>query len=260
MKEFFHASRNIRYLKSFFREGAQAIGMGMGGQDYGFYVFENKKSAKNHMDFLKKYRNPLHPQGGILVGVKVDEKELNYPLWQFDYEAVPDLLPLLDQNKDLVIHALMNTPFEKIKVFDAKKTDRYGRFLIDAEKNGERFQKAISPADPGFTGFISLWQKTFDTLCQNPQFKKEYDALLKDSPLAAKKYTGEDSLPVSYLSYMQPQKDGHLKEIVLYTDSKPKEKQSCPFLKVILAQAGLEDQKKTSPRKRLISKDFSVFR
>ena len=36
MKEFFHASRDPNFLYSFLKEGAKAIGKGVGGQKKGF--------------------------------------------------------------------------------------------------------------------------------------------------------------------------------------------------------------------------------
>lgn len=246
MKEFFHGSYNIQYLKSFVHNGAQPIGCGEGGQEQGFYVFESKKLAINHLYFLKNNKKRLSDQGGMIVGIKIKEEDLKYPDWQFDYEALADVSPLLEKYAASVIKTLLQIETQTLKILSARKTPRFGRFEVHYKQKGKLIQKMISPVDPGNTGFIGVWQKTFDALCNNnPSFKKDYDDLLLDSPLACKKYTGFYSLPISYLSYMQPQPDGSLKEIVLYTDEQPKEKQSCPFLKTLLAQASLKRPQKS---------------
>ena len=41
-------------LKSFLDEGVKAIGKGVGGQSSGFYVWNNKKGADTHFDYLFK--------------------------------------------------------------------------------------------------------------------------------------------------------------------------------------------------------------
>ncbi len=245
MKEFFHASNNIHSLRSFFREGAKAIGQGLGGQKKGFYVFERKTYALSHLYFLEG-KKQLNDKGGMIVGIKVNKKDIKYPEWQFDYEGLLDVLSLLEKYAASVIKTLPQIKTKDIKILSCRKTPRFGRFLVTAEKKGELIQKAISPADLGNTGFIGIWQKTFDFLCQhNPSFRKDYDDLLLDTPLSCKKYTGQSPLPVSYLSYMQLQPNGELKETVLYTDEQPKEKQSCPFLKTLLAQASLKRPQKS---------------
>ena len=235
MKEFFHASRDIKFLKSFLHEGAKAIGKGVGGQASGFYVYSNKKLAVEHFNFLKNKKAISDHQEGILVAIKVDEKDLKYPDWQFDYEANPDVIGLLENFAPMVVNAL-----KKIKgIKNAKKTKRFGRFEIEFQKRGKIISKAISPIDPEITDFTGIWQKTFDTLCQNPIFRHEYNALLATSTHTCKKYTGKKPLSVSYLAYMYPQ-TGKFKEIPLYTDELPKEKQVCPFIQTHLAREKLQ--------------------
>ena len=248
MKEFYHASRDINFLRSFLREGAKAIGKGVGGQQNGFYVHNNKKSALEHIKFLNERKKALSPEGGLIVGVKVDEKKMKYPDWQFDYEANTEVLPLLQNYAPVVVKTLMTIQLPHLKIYSAHKTNRYGRFLIEAEKEGEIFQKAISPVDPGTTDFTETWQKVFDTLCQTPSIKKEYDTLLKSSLFSCKKYIGEKALPVSFLSYIQPTADGKYKETILYTDEKPKEQQVCPFFKVYSARVSSPSQKESAER------------
>ncbi len=239
MKEFFHASRDIKFLKSFLHEGAKAIGKGVGGQASGFYVYNNKKLAIEHFSFLKNKGYISDNQEGILIGIKVDEKDFKYPDWQFDYEANPEIIGLLENFAPLVVSAL-----KKIKgIKNAKKTKRFGRFEIEMQQRGKLISKAISPADPEITDFTGIWQKTFDLLCQNPIFKNEYNALLLSSKHSCKKYTGKKPLSVSYLAYMHPQ-TGKFKEIPLYTDELPKEKQVCPFIQTYIAQQALQKKKR----------------
>ena len=237
MKEFFHASRDISFLKSFFRDGVKAIGKGVGGQKTGFYVYNNKENALEHIKFLNQ-KKMLGSDGGLIVGIKIEEKDLKYPEWQFDYERNPDILSLLEDYSPLVIENI-----KKIRgINGVRKTNRYGRFEIAMERDHQIIKRLASPIDPR-TDFTAIWQKTFDQLCKNPLFKKEYDILLSRSQFSCKKYTGKKNLPISFLSYIHPTKDGQYKETILYTDEKPPEKQVCPFLKVYLAQT-LSRQKK----------------
>jgi len=241
MKEFFHASRDIKFLKSFLHEGVKAIGKGVGGQASGFYVYESKKLATKHFSFLKnKGIIPNSSLGGILVGIKVDENDLKYPDWQFDYESNPAVIGLLNKYAPLVEDAL-----NKIKgIKSAKKSKRFGRFEIEYRQRGKIISKAISPADPEITDFTGIWQKTFDDLCKISFFRKEYNALMADDSHTCKKYTGKTPLPVTYLAYMQPLPNGNFKEIPLYTDKLPKEQQICPFIKTYLAQRALQKKKR----------------
>ena len=248
MREFFHASRDVNFLRSFFREGAKAIGKGVGGQKTGFYVYNSKEEALNHIKFLNNQKKTLHPDGGLIVRVRVDEKDLKYPDWQFDYESNTEVLPLLQNYASLVTKTLLTIQVPHLKIHSASKTHRYGRFLIEAEKDGKMIQKAISPADSYVTDFTAIWQKVFDTLCKKASIREEYDVLLKESLFSCKKYVGEKTLPVSSLSYIQPTTSGEYKETILYTDRRPKEQQVCPFLQVYLARTSSYQKKKEVER------------
>ena len=95
MKQFFHASRDIKFLRSFLREGAKAIGKGVGGQKTGFYVYENKKNTLSHIQFLDRQKKILSSKGGLIVGVKVEEKsEITVPKYtgtrQYEYLQIAE--------------------------------------------------------------------------------------------------------------------------------------------------------------------------
>ena len=94
---FYHVSTEVDDFKSFFREGATAIGKGVGGQTDGFYVWTNEKAADQHIRFL--YEDPfadkvLKNDEAVIVAVSVPKASLSYPVWQQDMEKGVDIFKL----------------------------------------------------------------------------------------------------------------------------------------------------------------------
>lgn len=231
-KELFHTSSDTDFLKSFMNDGIKTIGKGEGGQADGFYVFENKDWALSHAVFKSHQKGDereLKNNQGLIIGVKAPTKEFRYPLWQFDYERAPDLATLMDKYwkeacmvmaSDFKTGPLLLTggvPKES-GVFHVIYNDGFNRDISIKQNNG---------GDDTY-----IFQHIFDKLCTtNEEFLKEYNHLLLNSPNTAKKYTGKEKLPISYISAVSVDGDT-VKEETLYTDKKEKEQQICPFFKL----------------------------
>lgn len=235
-----HVSDDDTTLRSFMNDGAQAIGKGYGGQKKGFYAWNNKGSAVCHFcDFLYE-----HEAGeGLLIGVEVDKKKMTYPDWQFDVELASGLSPLLFKYKDEIT---------KIKDLKYKNEDEEERTIESISLGKLATEKKCSfcfktngcyccyAIANGYLGGVDLFQAVIDKMCENPDFRKEYDELLQksvsDRKRLAVKYCGDKPLPIDRVSYIRKQKEGDPVETELHTSAVSKEKQVCPFLKMGMAK------------------------
>ena len=234
-----HTTDDDTALKSFLNDGAKAIGKGYGGQQDGFYLWNNKGSAVCHFcDFL--YRGEVGE--GLLIGLEVDRKKMVYPDWQFDVELSAGLNPLLFKYKDEV------TQIKDLKYKDEDGDERtiesisLGR-LATEKRCPFCFKTSgcyccYSIAD-GCLGGVDLFQAVIDKMCENPDFRREYDELLQKSVSGNKrlavKYCGKKPLPIDRVSYIRKGKEGDPVEEKLYTSEASKERQVCPFLKLGIA-------------------------
>ncbi len=268
MITFYHVSTDVNAFKSFFREGAKAIGTGMGGQTDGFYVWVTEKAADRHILFLD--RNPksekeLVNKEAIIIGVKVPIKTVSYPLYQLDKEASRGLFRLFvkygdfinDKAHDLDIpFSLEEKPFgwdfSKFTGFSFEKRNsnlskkNYYHICFNGlnEQNKEKMKALIRGEDildeDGDSPEDSVkFQVLTDWLCQNnSDFKKEYDALMHENILKgvfAFKYTGSEPLPVAFAKHVKVGEDDSLSKTTVF-DAEKKTDQICPFITMGLAR------------------------
>ncbi|MGN0919656.1 MAG: hypothetical protein ACI4OR_02725 [Alphaproteobacteria bacterium] len=240
-----HFAKDSQALKSFLNDGAKAIGIGKGGQTNGFFVWNQKKGALSH---FKNFLYKEEAAEGVLVGVNIHVKDIGYPTWQFDVEIAKALNPLLFKYKK-----------EIAQIQDLAYTDCTGEHqtiskirpthLASAESCVFQFKinrSLTSLAIGNNNGIwgVDMFQAVIDHMCQNPEFKKEYDTLLQEKVKKAEKlavkYCGQENLPVDEIVYVHKNEQEIDKEQQLYTSSAPKEKQVCPFF--IMAKSKRNDQ------------------
>ncbi len=261
---FYHVSTEIDSFKSFFREGAKAIGSGIGGQKGGFFVWSNKKAAENHIRFLNE--DPfadklLKNNEAMIIGVKIPKKTFSYPLWQQDMEKSFGIFRLWIKYGDFLNNHAHNLDipfvkddkplgwnFSKLTGFSFKKS--YSTLTkqqwynitfegLDDKKNQKKVKSILrneDNLDEGADGaYDSIkFQILTDWLCQNnPDFKNDYDNLMlkKISKGCALKYTGSNPLPITFAEHIKVNEDGSFKKETLF-DEKKGNCQVCPFLRI----------------------------
>ena len=236
-----HLSSDRQALKSFLDNGAKPIGIGQGGQTGGFFVWNTKENALSHFkDFLFKDK----AAEALLIGVCVDKKAVAYPVWQFDLEIAKALNSLFFKYKDQ-IQSIKNLSYRdaqgELKTIAAIKptihmTEKECAFQF--KENHRVFSLAVGN-DNGLRG-VDIFQAIVDTMCRNPIFKKDYDALLLRSITTADrvavKYCGQKALPVDEVFYIRKDENNIDMEQQVYTSSLEKEKQVCPFLTAALSR------------------------
>lgn len=265
----YHVSTEVDTFKSFFREGAKAIGKGIGGQSDGFYVWTNEKAADNHIRFL--HEDPfadkvLKNNEAIIIGISVPQKSISYPLWQQDMEACQGIFKLWTKYGDFINKNGQNL----IIPFDIEDKPLGWNFLTFT---GFSYEKKYSHLDQkewyniSFKGIdergrekIKIMTRSLDTLnenaegtddsvkfqiltdwlCQNNlDFKKDYDHLMQKMCSSEKggalKYTGIESLAITKAEHVKINEDGSLKKTTIFDASKGKD-QVCPFLKLGLTR------------------------
>ena len=233
-----HTANNSDSLKSFLDKGALPVGKGEGGQTDGFYAWNKKEAATSH------FQNFLHKESageGLLVGVAVDPSEITYPRWQFDLELSRELNPLFFKYKDQ-IGQIQNLEYmedgKKKTISSMRPTFRAteDNCVIQFKENHRLFSLAVGQ-DNGIRG-VNVFQALVDTMCENPEFRQDYDKLLRDSlqksERLAIKYCGKEALPVAEVSHIQKEAEKPASEEKLFTSSQKKERQVCPFLKMAL--------------------------
>ncbi len=237
-----HTTNDADTLKSFLDEGAKPIGTGQGGQTGGFFVWSKKKEAVSHFtDYLSEGTTG----DGLIIGTEVSKKELVYPNWQFDLELAAALNPVLFKYKDQItdIKNLEYLEDGGKKIIPAFTTLGYTRKDNCALRRVERVVNGISlgkklegPGDSGIVN-VNIWQAIIDKMCENPDFRKDYNKCLQaaashPSKNFALKYCGEKPLQIDEVFHIQKDETGKVTETPLYTSSVPKEKQVCPFVKM----------------------------
>lgn len=268
MITFYHVSTDVNAFKSFFREGAKAIGIGRGGQTDGFYVWATEKAADRHILFLD--RNPLSDKElvnkeAIIIGVKVPIKTVSYPLYQLDKEASRGLFRLFVQYGDFIndkAHDLdipfsvkekplgwnfskfTGFSFEK-KYSNYSKKNYYDIWFHGLDEQNKEKKKCMSRGedhldeDADEADDSVKFQILTDWLCQNnSDFKKEYDALMHKSILKGVfsfKYTGSEPLPIAFAKHVKVGEDNSLSKTTVF-DAEKKTNQICPFVTMELAR------------------------
>ena len=241
---FYHISREVNAFKSLFREGAKAIGKGLGGQQDGFYVWNKKEPAISHFsDFLQK-----KPTGdGLLIGIEVNKDSLTYPNWQFDLEFSKELSPLLFKYKDKIAQ-IENLEYKTAKgekeiipsISISKRATEENCLLKFSYSTGST---CLAIGDDNGVQAVDIFQALIDKMCKNPEFKQDYDKLLQESISSSQrlalKYTGIEPLIISKADHLEVNADHSVKTTPIFDASKGK-KQICPFLKLELARTRKE--------------------
>lgn len=251
---FYHISTEVDAFKSFFREGAKAIGKGLGGQQDGFYVWINEKDTEKHVIFLNgKTANKTIKNGeAIEITVCVPKASISYPLWQQDYEKNRGLFDLCVLYADCLKNKAhnLNIPipeqehplgweFDKITGLSYNEEGKY--FLFEGiDKKEKKWRKRLSDSSFWDAEDSIKWQILTDWFCQNdPDFKKDYDLLMQkissDRKGGALKYTGVEPLAITKAEHIKINADGSIKKIPIFDASKGKN-QVCPFLQLNLAR------------------------
>ena len=249
---FYHVSTEVAAFKSFFREGAKAIGKGVGGQVDGFYVWTNEKAAEDHIRFL--HEDPfadkvLKNNEAIIIGVSVPKESLSYPVWQQDYEKNSGLFDLCVLHAECLKNKAhnLNIPipeqdrplgwnFDKITDLSYNEEGKY--FLFEGvDKKEKKWRKRFSDSSFWDAEDSIKWQILTDWFCQNnPDFKKDYNNLMQkicsDGKISALKYTGTEPLAITKAEYVKVNADGSIKKTPVLNTSKGKN-QVCPFLTLI---------------------------
>lgn len=267
---FYHVSRHSdpELLKSFYNKGALPIGKGVGGQKDGFFVHMDEESALAHILFLD---NQLTDAGKtIVIGVDVNESDLKYPKWQFDFEYQAEsslfLIYFLSKHasvfdskaKDLNIP--VGTYFsdkfcEKITCIKSNKNNPTefpsSKPVFELELENDKFKvrrywtHTYGPSDSFQAQLVTDW------LCANSDaFIQNYNDVLKkiafnevlewgeglchskvDGRSFHLKYVGNKSLPISSaVLYQKAEGDAPWNKTVLYDSNLSKKEQVCPFV------------------------------
>ena len=245
--EFWHTSHSVGFLDSFINEGCKPMGKGEGGQKAGFYVFDSYNQAVRRVKTSTdaKYGRseiaglkimPIENDEGLIVGLKVDKKDIKYPDWQFDYECSPKEMTEL-------VYGHVNKGDEfKVKHEKNAKEDSPLFISVKGEQPWEKGSKIIKMSrkrplsggsDSGIIEFYSggidaqdayILQQINDHLCKtNPDYLAEYNQRLQDSlsdnKSDALKYCGEKPLkPHKIIQFKANPNDGSLlEENVVYS-------------------------------------------
>ena len=241
-----HATNDADTLKSFWDEGAKPIGIGRGGQRGVFFVWSKKKGANSHFsDFLAtdSYNHDTATEG-LIIGTQIKKNDLTYPNWQFDLETGKVLNPLLFQYREQITN-IKNLEYvdeygDKISISSINLTPITTEDACTLKFVKGPTGRVMRIGETGLA-YLELWQALIDKLCENPDFRKDYNKTLQKAashPSAnfALKYCGEQPLPVDEAFYIQKDESGKVTETQLYTSSVPKEKQVCPFVKMGMAK------------------------
>ncbi|NCB49216.1 MAG: hypothetical protein EOM53_00845 [Alphaproteobacteria bacterium] len=242
--EFFHATLDTNALKSFYREGAKAIGKGWFGQKDGFYTWPSLKRAKEHAIFLDdKYEVSF--SRALIIGVKVKAFDLHYPLWQIDLETT-NPLDLFDLHKEKL--EKLNLPYKSKRygecfiTIESETTNPYRKIKL-LKKDGSL--KSIFTSDiQSYPEALEAVQAINEALCKYPDYRKDYDKKLYNSIVhkeEAVKYTGKTPLLVSRILFTRIKEDNTGLSTLLYPlyerEISP-QKQTCPFVNLKLFEKG----------------------
>ena len=215
-----HTASDIVALESFIDEGAQAIGVGRGGQTDGFFVWNKKKYASSHFAYFLGKNIELE---SLLIGCDIAKKDLTYPEWQFDVEVTKELNPLLFKYKDEI------SAIKDLRYKDAKgKEQVVSSFIVSpfATENEcyfvcERGQSSscLNIGDNGLKG-VDMFQALIDKMCQNQDFRNDYNKLLRKCVTGeeriALKYCGKKPLTVNEVIFIQKKEHGKAVEHTIY--------------------------------------------
>ena len=253
---FYHVSTEVSDFKSFFREGAKAVGKGIGGQTDGFFVWTNEQKAIRHFShFLNDFTNEA-----MIIGITVPKADISYPIWQQDMEVAYGIYDLWKKYGDFINqkghnlnitfdkkHQTFGWNFKKITDFSYEK--EYSNFakkyyedicFKGIDETGKSIKKAIWE-EPGGAEDSVNFQILTDWLCQNnSDFRKDYDALMQkiithSQHGFALKYTGTASLPITSAQHVKINEDGSIQKTIVFEAQKGSN-QVCPFLTIGLAR------------------------
>ena len=177
---------------------------------------------------------------GLLIGITTDRNKLKYPQWQFDLEGAKQLNPLLFKYKDQIT-AIKDLEYLENGEKETIKSIELSPYATEKECILTFFSSTIKGMVIGDSGIdVAGFQALIDKLCENQEFRKDYDELLQKSisasPKLALKYCGKKPLHIDEVSHIQQDEKGKVTETPLYTSSAPKEKQVCPFVKMGMAR------------------------
>lgn len=240
-------------LKSFFNNGVLSVGNGVGGQSGGFFVHNKKAFAVSYF-YNDLSQNQIHNKKNgkiedvvdyaneaLLIGTTINKNELKYPAWQFDLEIADYkiLNQILYKYKDLAYTIkTLKTPKQEVSIIPLLRPMSEGEFKLKIKYNNYTETLQIDEFDR--TDNLDIWQALFDKLCEDKEFRQDYNELLQKSTTSntrtAIKYCGKSPLNVDEISYLKKDTDGNMTETSLYTSSTCKEKQVCPFLQLKFAK------------------------
>ena len=255
---FWHVTTDLNASQSFLESGALAIGNGVGGQSDGFFVWNNKERAVEHLtNFLLKGKTG----NGLLVGTNVYKSAISYPNWQFDLEQCIPLNTVLVKYKDQIVK-IKNLQCNIVNDFGRIGTDfvdfvKPSKFLCDTYGAFSfKVNSSIFTEDFGHIGvrFVALYQAVIDKMCKNVAFKRDYNKILLETaqdinaskltnllePLNIDcsighigqgfKYCGKKPLRINEIIHVNKDENNLITQTCLHTSSVDTTHQICSFL------------------------------
>ena len=136
----------------------------LGGQSDGYYFFTTRAGAEYHVKNMRDTWEKTPNKHAYIVECETDFKDLKYPTWKLDYEAMQDFM------------------FEMIYNVANKHDIKFGKIKISAENkkliiyNGDKFSKISEFNANDHSGLIE--QVTDYLYTSDKKFKYDYDMLL----------------------------------------------------------------------------------
>ena len=139
----------------------------LGGQSNGFYFFTSRFGADYHIKTMQNTWDISNGKHAYVVECEIDAKEIKYPNWKLDYEAMQDFL--FDMIYDSAHEHIIKFNGIEIKALDDKK--------LSISENG-KFSRIKTFNANEHSGLI---EKISDFLYnRDDKFKTAYDKLLFD--------------------------------------------------------------------------------
>lgn len=140
----------------------------LGGQSNGYYFFTNVQATQNHIKDMQDTWEHNPEKHAYIAECKIDYKDIKYPDWQLDYEAMQDFL--FDMILDVVKNNNINFDDIKITTNDNK--------TLQLSVNG-KFSRLKEFTPNSHSGIV---ERISDFLYHaNKDFQKKYDDLLKET-------------------------------------------------------------------------------
>jgi hypothetical protein len=139
----------------------------LGGQSNGYYFFTNRQAAELHIKTVQDTWENVPAKHAYLAECKIDFKDVKYPEWQLDYEAMQDFL------FDMILDTAKNNTI----CFDDIKISASENKIMQLSVNG-KFSRIKSFIASNHSGIV---ERVSEFLYQNNKdFRRKYDDLLNE--------------------------------------------------------------------------------